>query len=450
MIKREAWMSHIKRNSGQLRRMKMRLFSDLAETLEFVAALYSFLCTATTPLQDGRPPKKSYYQRVQKLMRNVRNDFANLTEERAHEVIKFFLNNWENEPTVFMLAGSRRGDLEQSVKAVSHLLSYGDINYGDCQQQDRIVAAYAAFLSLVSLSGEIGTCTWENLVRYMHDSGDTSYLCRLISLIAVTPTIFLAVPLSHWRPGELPIKHRILRPDELRLPVPDDLAKWFNDQLDRTTSEINEAQQPLLALAKVFRRNFRRYCLRYEDMWLDMLVRPRHALRPNGLDSVTVSIPELKNVGYERITLFPRDEFPEFRAVYTLRSCGRLCRLGMVLEPSDLNLINIGGIKESDPRVTIDRILAYAAVTCMWQIVMSQPVADSDMDSHEGGGGAAVVRPHFRRLPEGRQISPEARARALATFRTEPLPGFTFVRSYQRGEEPRSGEPLFAIDSIDI
>lgn len=166
------------------------------------------------------------------------------------------------------------------------------------------------------------------------------------------------------------------------------------------------------------------------------------------MDAVRIEIPEMKQAGYVSARFTPLDQFPRFHVAFLYEDLnGRGGFYEMDLEPTDLNLVSAS----SDAEVRcVGQFLAFIAVQSVWRIVMSLP-SKEPMGTRSGTTpGAAVVRSRFRRLPLGQHASDEARARALATFRREPLPGFTFVRQYTRGESPQSGEPLFAVTEAEL
>ncbi len=460
MHNRMMWAGWIRADyQRQIRPMLQNLFEHPEETREFLLGIHTILCMFDKAhAEDIRTSRlnRGHYRRVQELVATVRQKFLELPFEKADDLLPQFCRpeeSGEGFAMAFLLFGTPKRMREQAVARFTCLVDHCRSKVGSAEWERNSAAWILILVCILTASGTNGTATWEETLRYMHQTGDYSVLCRFIECFAaIRPTRFVPKAFRSWCIGDEVLLVDEVAGNTLNLPVPDELIEWFSDALDEAYRRIHEQNQGIFHLVEVVQRNFGAYARAYEDMWLDIMVNPRHALRPDGRDRVRVTLPEFVQFGHREIVLYPRENFPDFRVRYIRHAHGTTHALEMALTPTDLSRVNVGGLAESDVAVGVDRILAFIALRCAWRIVMGATACTGEGRPANGGGsGAAVVRPYVRHLPEGQRISVEARARALATFQTAPLPGFTFVRGYTRGEpDAETGEPLFSVTADDF
>lgn len=415
----------------------MRLFRDLDETFAYLDAFYdTFLGTRRSPRQA-------------ELVGLARKAFRELSYEERCAVTQYIVSE-KKERQVTLLMGVQDDEVEESIEMCNFLLNLTD-DENRILGNGKISAGEYCLAALMQAAGQKKSSTWTNALRYMHDMGDVSILGRFIENVALGNPLILEIrPMTRWSVSQalLTISDDL---QTLHIPVPDDLFAWATRVRDDLIKKISYCDAGIVQLAQDLKNRIDEYRSRYEDMWLEMMVQPRWALRSDWLDVATIAIPELIQTGYESVRFLPLEPFPKFRAQFTKRRAIKGKNIVQIdLEPSDITLIpKLVTHPKKEVFYLVDQLLAFIAVQAVWMIVMDKLPKTKRGGRRPSGKNDAVVRPRFRRLPNGHCASDEARARALEQFCREPLPGFTFVREYTRGSEPHSGKPLFSISIVD-
>ena len=434
------WARFIRQDRiNRLARIQRNLFVNVAETLAYLEGLVDV--AQTTP----RPP------RLPELLAQVRATFMGLPIARAEEYLQALCGTRTEVNLGVVIFGSTRDDTNTSRAAMSRLLDLIEHETSVLGNKSGSSSAMLVLSWLLEASAVGATFTWTNCVQEMHAKSDVQLLSRLVEIIGLlgSPFRLEAVPLSRWRGvrGVITLDGDVLTLD---VPTPDGLETWLQHQLRLCTQLLVDRNRGIHRLAEDLRDRLSVFNAAYQDMWLDMMIQPQWSLRDGGLDCATVLVPEMRECGYQALRLTPLDPFPHFRASFLRK---RLCSAGTQLIEMDLeptNLLTVGQSQPAYPLLQcVDQLLAFPAVRAAWTIVMGALAKSKGVSGgHGGGGGDGVVRARFRHLPLGQHASEEARARALAKFRVQPLPGFTFVREYDRGAQPQSGDPLFSITGI--
>ncbi|MBU2566161.1 hypothetical protein KKG46_01220 [Patescibacteria group bacterium] len=452
------WIDAIKFNKRKkLGKLDGLLFENQKQTLLFLAAMYSVARGST----EFTPKQRQQYQ---DLIRQVRASALHSDLEKFSDIIHtIWHSGWQTAKRIncflIILGTSADDPIERGEAMLVHLLDALDLYRTTTSMADvsaSLVMALGYTIAYTSYDGR-GSYTWLYAITSIKKNNSVEVFGRMCDVFyAGIGGVVKAVPLSQWDAGKFIIDFG-QDYTTWRLPVPDQLVGWFYQQFNLARIQVLENQRQANWIIDLFKADPDFYRNLYEEMWLSMICEPVRALRPDGLDSVEIKHPALTSLGYRKLILFPEPIFPHFRARYIRKpSYGGEQVIEMVLQPTDLQVATLVESKEFQamcpPRLLyMDKILAFFAVRAMYYIVMDViPHAFGSNRNGNSGGLPAIVRPIFRRLPQGHNASPEARARALKCFRTEPLPGFTFVRGYQRGDDPNSGEPIFALRDSDL
>lgn len=432
MSDRKQWEHLIRQhNSNRIGRMQKRLFVDLKETKEYLQGLIGVM-------RDKRVP-----QHVLTLRAELRRTVLGLTFERTKEVLNSCLGE-ENFPTLInALFGTGRGDCEEAWTILTRLASVAETQEAVVTNGETSSARWALFM-LARGAAVDTTYTWTNGMFELYSRSDILLLRRLFELFSFADMDFAILPYKRWD-KTVSVLRKVDGRTRVLFPIPDTLENWVNEQHRLYHDALLQRNLSVIRLGNTLRDSADEVRGAYEHLWLEMMVQPRWALREGGLDVVTIAIPELRQAGFDCVRLTPLSSFPNFRASFHgVHLNGNVQITEMELEPSDLMLVQRGGM-END---WIGRVLASVAVHAAWRIVMGREPREKSASGGQRSNGSAIIRARFRRLPEGYHASSEACQRALGTFRQEPLPGFTFVRQYERGDEPQSGEPLFSLSDI--
>ena len=456
--KTNPWIDAIKFNKRkQLGKLDGLLFENQKQTLLFLAAMYS----VAKGFAELTPKER---QRYQDLISQIRTSTLRSDLEKFSDTIHaIWQSGWQITKKVnclLIILGTNADDpIERGEEMLVHLLDALDLYRTTTSMADvsaSLVMALGYTIAYTSYDGR-GSYTWLYAITSIKKNNSVQVFGRMCDVFyAGVGGIVKAVPLTQWNVGEFIVDFE-QDYTTWRLPVPDQLVGWFYEQFNLARIQLLDHQRQANWIIDLFKDDPDYYRKLYEDMWLSMLCEPVRALRPDGLDVITIKHPALTSLGYRELILFPEPVFPHFRARYIRRpSYGGEQAVELTLQPTDLRVVATPESKEFQaicpPRLLyMDMVLAFFAVRAMYYIVMDIiPHASGSGRNGNSGGLPAVIRPIFRRLPQGHNASPEARARALKCFRTEPLPGFTFVKGYQRGLKPKSGEPLFALRDSDL
>lgn len=440
MTTRAEWIRFIKAgNKNRLDRMQRRLFQDIGETLECVLAL--------ADASNLRPQPAV----LPGLYRSIRKALADLPLDRAEEVMAAVAKVKGPLNAVTVLLGTSKGELQASYEIFSRLAEMADRRLRVLRPEGVDWTIHLIAFGLIKLSALGATDTWSNLILYMHERKDASVLYRLLEGYSTGSVQLSVIPMDAWR-SEYEVAKIQEEATTYVFPAPPHLAEWLQVEVMR---RLREYRQRCLGLEDLVRRlcaDAPAFNEIYQDMWLDMMTSPQWRLRDQGLDRVEIRIPELRQYGYEQVTLTPLEPFPKVLTTFaaTLVS-GAKRDLQICLEPSALLRVSASPGHKDTFEVWVDRALAFVAVRAMWTIVMGTLSRKSEAHGVRRTSAAAVVRARFRPLPEGHKASPEARARALDAFRAEPLPGFTFVKQHTRGTpSPESTDPIFAVTQFAL
>jgi len=457
MAHKNPWVNAIKNCSRkQLSRVEQFLFVNVSLTLTYLIALQ------TVGQQYNRltAAQQACYTR---LVVQVRQTVLRLEPQKLADVL---IALWDSGLSAQIRVGCNKLILgtelddseEQAEGMINRLIDALNLYRTVPAKADYGACLLMALNSLVALPGNsrVGTNTWDYFLLNVRSTGNNRTLRRLLDLCygLGTLTRITPVPWSMWQIGS-----NIYEFDEVPFrwwfPVMDCDLEWFTNELENIANTLEEEDSQVMALIARIMSGPKPYQDLYETMWLEMMCEPVHGLRPDGLDRVRIKHAALKSAGYVELILYPEAEFPRFKAQFIRRPhYGGEHAIEMLLEPSELLLVMTPFTMDQKLKVTLlpgaiwmDKLLAFVAVRAMSLIVMDR-LPKSNGKGNGKGGAAAIVRPIFRKLPLGHKASEEARARALSHFRTEPLPGFTFVRGYKRGESPNSGEPIFDLDEV--
>lgn len=436
IIQRGEWKRLIQKNDPRVNRFIQTLFSDMTRSIPFLLALLEV--TSSDPLRRG---VKEHIGRIRSLVRML--DLSQL-----ETVTNTLLVRKERGGLFLLTLGAYHDEVRESVATMRKLADIAD------RQNNMLNAgassATVAMITLIEAGALRQTSLWTNFLEYSHELADSAVLEEVITSIIVPGQLtYRVVPYPSWDQDQ-----HVLSVDQnvtsYLIPGPDELVSWLKRQLDRIFNGVARRDLTLSRLAETMRENPDPWRSAYEDMWLEMMIEAQWALRDDGLDSATVSVPELHAAGHRSMRFYARESFPDFRVIFRMeRTNGADRFFEMNLEPSDLLQVHQGNSSDDDSILFwVDRILAFTAVRAVWTIVMGHLSRKPRGTGAAHHPGSAIVRSRFRSLPHGFKASPEARARALEQFSREPLPGRTFVREYQRGDVPQSGDPLFAITNL--
>ncbi|MHB8830898.1 MAG: hypothetical protein ACYC44_02200, partial [Patescibacteria group bacterium] len=430
---RNQWARLIRQNNvNRLSRIHKSLYRDMDETIEYLRGLMDVFLLQPPP------------DHIRSVISEVRRITRLLPVERLELVLDSFRNQVDCLNLIAFALGNHPDELEQSRVIFLNVLEVARNQTERIGDRSNSRSGLIAIMLLIESAARNATQTWTNILRQMHLSGDTGILKDLVELFPPNGVGYRVVPFGLVDDR---FKFYSEEQDTLFFPVPDDLVTWFGEQLKQSFDENETREAEFERLCRGMEERMDAYRSIYEDMWLEMMLQPMWGLRDGGLDCVRISIPELRNAGYRLARFVPREPFPNFHVSFVFkRLVGSDREIEMELEPSDLQAVR--QVPSEGPYLG-DMLLAFVAVRAVWMIVMGVTSRGDGTSQEQGaGGGDGIVRPRFRRLPVGYRASPEARARALETFRREPLPGFTFVRQYERGIAPQSSEPLFSVTDV--
>lgn len=425
-----------------LHAIRGRLFRDTSETLAYVEALSEFV------------GKKSSAATIELIM-EVRSAFLGASREdifRLFDRLCYDLDKCQKSLFVLLPAPTNALSSNSALQRFQRLLDVQEYQTSVTQDgNEKLSSGVVAILLFITISSHGRISDWFDVLHAMHDSNDVTALMRLfemssrLNLVAVRSVLFT-------EPDE---EFQVINTEQqMCLPVPKNLINWFGRQQLAYDKKLKETNARLIAFTDRFREHAEQYRERFQDMWLDMMVRPKWALRSGDLDCVAIDIPELEWI--KRIRFETISEFPNFRATFEERIYTAPSTHTTTCSPSDLYTKEFVerefGLSEKEISIRwMNRALTYLAVRCVWEIVMGvRSKKNVRLNKEHGSNGAAVVRPQFRNLPDGQQASAEARVRALEVMKSAPLPGFTFVREYTRGLNPQSGNPLFTLTDIGL
>lgn len=440
MADREQWRQYILRgNANRLGRIMRSLFNDMSRTLPYLLAVVD--------VSVARPDLPGHVERV----KEIRNRVRALPLRQLESVLDAIMAHNERGSCYALILGAYHDEKEEAVNTLRRLTDLADAQLSTMRKNIQPSSAPLAILTLMEAGAKGSTSAWTNFLQWSHQTRDTSILGEALGMLALGKVVYRIVPYGLWGEGN---KAFNLEGDTVlfSFPVPDALVNWAKDVMDRFFNRLAERDKSISLLAEAMRANPRPWCSAYEDMWLEMMLEPKWGLRDAGVDCATILIHELQAAGHQDMRFHPLDPFPAFRVTFRMsRINGSDRYIEIDLEPSDLLQVRHGALQDDDSILFwVDRILAFTALRAVWTIVMGRLSSKVMGSGDSRTPGSATVRPRFRRLPNGYRASPEARTRALETFRKEPIRGFTFVRQYERGAFPQSGNPLFALSDLGM
>lgn len=450
-----------------------RAWQDIPDTLRF--------CLAVGQSWNPAVLRRHQKRLIERSMRKIRERFEQLTPETVIQVAHAYGLICLNQSTMNCFAGvflnSERGQFDRAVKLFELFHRARKLLWDDLGEEN-----IRRYTYLHQMFGEV-VCqahrcpTWPNFVTAASKGHRQAVrvLEMLIYHYGSTATRLDVVPLSQLPPGELlnnPMDvYYILSggndTEIVRLPAPDAVAVQFRDLVISITQQLSQDQLKLNGLIEWFDHHEQQYLDHEAQMWHEIVHQPRYALRTAGADRIKLNVSALRmrQVRYTSLQLFP-EQFPLARAKFWQMAFDQPVSMSFRLDPQ-LNSMNPDLVLErSDPRypqTVVDRILYYIALHSYWKIVTGN--LDSVMRVREVTEVRAVrqpdtganvfrpfqlVRPHFRRLPEGYLASEEAIRLAAATIGSPPH-GYTFVREHERGyQQVENLPPLFTYHDRDI
>lgn len=444
------WDKAIRTNDvATLRRVNAELYENEGATMSYLRALARICASIKHP--RNLPDFQSELTRI------AREKFLTLSDDRK----EFFLGeligdeaigNPEGEMILLLLGlFPREEDSFKTFEFLRRLVNKNRLNVKPKETTARLGMEVA--LTLMDLTAHSFSLSWTHAVSRMRTSDNLQVIrCFIEDLIMGTPTKVRVLPLPAWRPLDH-VHHIQDGVQTLFLPASVEDERWLRRRVDAILCEIETRQSGMMQLVMDMRGRTDTYASQYETMWLEMMLEPKWALRADWLDAVAIEVPELVATGYSILRLSPLDEFPDFQARLDREVLdGTRTVLEYNFTPGFLTAISdVKPSESNDILKWVGRLLSFVIVQAVWTIVTGRSQKSETTGSIRASqSSGAVVRPQFRRLPDGFQASPEARARAMERFSKEPPPGFTFVREYLRGAESHSGEPLFAILKLQV
>ncbi|MFH1029847.1 MAG: hypothetical protein V1770_01145 [bacterium] len=262
----------------------------------------------------------------------------------------------------------------------------------------------------------------------------------------------------------------------LKFPVTDDRIDFLKGLLAEVRGKISEGNKAIISILEFFQSNVENFSSLFSKMWQDIISTSRYGLRSNGKDRIDIGIKALQENGYKTMQFFCDSmDFPEVKVKCWVKLFSHLSdtyySFEFFLKNTSLLEYNAAGLNEDDPRVWVDRLLAFISLHCYWKIAMGKRgekiVLDVSVDrsnlipkkrpnGRSGERGKMelkwVVRPFFRPLPKGYRPSEEAVMRSMEKWEREPPPGRTFVQEHTRGfhEMVESITSLFVYRDDDI
>lgn len=412
-------------------------------------------------------------------MRKIRERFEQLTPETVIQVAHAYGSIAHNRSIMNCFAGvflnSERGQFDRAAKLFELFHRARKLLWADLGEEN-----LKRYLNLHQMFGELlcqaHRCpTWPNLVTAAAKghSQAVKVVEMLVFHYGTTATRLAVVPLSQLPPGELQdstVVITILSGNDskiIRLPAPDAVADQFADLVNSINRQLAQDQLKLDGLIQWFDCHERDYLEHEAQMWDEIIHQPRYALRTAGADRIKLNVSALRmrHVRYTSLQLFP-EQFPLARAKFWQMEFDQPVSMSFRLDPR-LNSMNPDVVCERSnpryPQTVVDRILYYVALHSYWKIITGK--LDEVIRIREASQVKVVrqpgqrpslfrlfqvVRPHFRRLPEGFQASEEAERLAAETIGSLPQ-GFTFVREHERGyQQVENLPPLFTYHDRDI
>jgi len=440
MTDRMQWKKLIlQQNHNRVRRIMSQLFIDMPRTLPYVLAIAD-----VSTMQAHR-------HKITDLVQGIRRRAREIPLKQLENALEAIVACREYADCFAVIFGAYENERAASLVTLQRLTDIMDVQLNQ-DLSDKPSNALITITTIIETGPTGNTHTWTNFLRQSRTSGDLSTLHEIVCVFGLMSSRINVVAYSSWE-KEWKVLDFSNGDDQLQIliPAPDDLVDWLDRTIDKLLRKSADKDTSLVQLAEAMRASPDAWCSAYEDMWLEMMMEPKWGLREDGLDCATITVSALHEGGYRYLQLYPLEPFPNFRALLCMkRENGKNRFVEIIVEPSDLLQIKRKAVSEDDILHWIDRILAFTALRAAWTIIMGHLSTTPKGTESSRNAGSAIVRPRFRRLPKGQTSSLEARTRSLERFRKEPLPGFTFVREYQRGMQPQSGDPLFAVSNLDV
>jgi hypothetical protein len=471
----------------QIRKIMAELFSNIEKSLDFLNSLVS----VASSLQPQNTTRRGELIQLVKL---ARQKFASIPISQAKKVLLVYYEEVLEkgkkglEPRYLfeisnILGGSGHGEIEHSKKIIRIAISL--LNENPIPSEGREQLKYATGLSF--LSGIIALTnivhTWENCIEaFSRGDGEAEQSIKdVIKTLAFLGASKIQLVPSHlWNPQldlmwgcpETAFKLIFSEP-EAKLPIPSAHALDVQKLIRTFYAKLANGQKGIHEITNWFRTNFEVLEVAFARMWTEIINSPKYDVRLGGCDRVAINISELKSKAFDYKELqFIREEydFPQVRARYWLEYTGLLCNLNITLRSGILKDYRVSDDADyADERTTVDLLLSFIAMHCYWKIVTgekkgtkdrlglakirSATQVESDEDNSQKKEGYVLLRPKFRRLPEGHKSSEQAGERALEVFGRLPYSGFTFVKEHERGiylSQAASTKPIFAYLNSDL
>lgn len=221
------------------------------------------------------------------------------------------------------------------------------------------------------------------------------------------------------------------------------LLREWNDRELRADAERQAGGNAVIARYVLQRDRFRAMT---EQRWTEICHRSRRGLLSKGKDHVDVHVVPLRNIGVRGIAFHPEGhEFPDVDVEIFIRketphlTAFRVPIAGILSMPDDI----LYALCHREHRDTLREMLHAVAIDAMHRIMVAEGKprlrrSKRDASVEQRASGQTIVeleaeeserRAHFRTLPQGHQVSAEARARALEQRGWLPE-GKTFVQAH--------------------
>ena len=412
-----------------------RLFEDPECAVHFMQAFFKIRCES---------PRDEWS--LVKIFRKIRDQAAAMTPQRCAQYVDAALRMFHKEKInlgSMMLPFSALPDsMPQATRVLDLLL---DIMLAPEIEASRMQERSLPLRYIILMPTQIGT--WYCFMRLIRrqDPEALVVLDRLIRFVALSgaePEFISdhSFPLPSDNPPWSilgPALQSLFRPASLghsAIPVPSDCVgicrSSYQGMLQRYQKRVTEVAE----LVSVFRDREEQYRIEMARMWQDILESTCWGLRPDGQDIAHIGISQLQRQGLRDIQFFPQpDAFGHVIARFWMQiddsgleiKIDRDIRPRCELEPfSDRLDVFLG---------TVQKLHRYLAVYGLWRILTGKvPRAWSECRAAGNGNNKFYrlpPRPHYPKLPPGKQATRRAFERAAEMHRNPPPAGRTFAKS---------------------
>lgn len=456
-----------------IRKVATRLFGfqNMQETFSFIQAL--------TVILQAKPPKNADV--LKECVSMLQDKFANFPMEKMGKILEYYFCEFippfrERKKTdlPFDLVSTLGGSIHNNPRAAKPLMStivaiWKDEvlkveDPGPKTKPTRKKAVINFVIGIISMAKTIPT--WNNFLEGLEKDEKTRIvfqdLMRLIILTTPTEFINLRKP-EHFKNPDISgsevlisraqaIKFgtaRIVVPAKPSLIGTVEKLGIASRLCGVVIDETVDAKIAFRNFVKNFSENLAWYTDDFEDMWAQVENEPKIALFPGGTDCVGISIGPMLDIGFSKIQ-FNNDgfDFPAVRAIFWLRVGSMDFQIPIDLYWGDLSRYNDHYNDELFRRENTQKLLAYIALKAYWMFVCEKWKALKGKKSGNGGNvtvsniQAHIRRPRMVKLPDEKNASPEACARAMQVFGQEPPKKFTFRKSHRW---PRTGDEVTVV-----